>query len=90
MWKIATILITASLLAFSASVAADEDKSFTATDAEKKIMKACIENKDNNQAQCVCVLSGLKTELPQKNYDFLMNIIVFAMNGDMGSIWRFA
>jgi len=90
MWKILTVLIATSLMGLSGGLLADEGKTYTAAEAETEIMAACIRDKDNSEAQCVCVLGGLKAELPPKEYKFMMNIIAFAMNADLSSIWSFA
>lgn len=85
-----TGLIAASMLAFSTSASGFDSKEFTVEEAEQQIMKSCIEDKDNSKAQCVCVLGGLKKELPKDDYQLMMNIITFAMNGEFGAIWDYA
>ena len=89
MRKYIAALLTTGLMAFTSSVSAD-NKDYTVAEAEQEIMKSCIENKKNSKAQCVCVLGGLKAELPQKDYKFMMNIITMVMNGDLSDIWYFA
>jgi len=76
-------------IAFSTSAFAEE-KQFTPAEAEQEIMNNCIENPDNSREQCVCVLGGLKEGLPEKDYDFMINLITHAMNGNFGAMWDYA
>jgi hypothetical protein len=78
-----------SLLAFSSSAIAGA-KHYTPKEAEAQIMKECVEDPDNTEAQCVCVIDGLKTNLPEKDYDFMLNVITMAMNGNFAGMWDYA
>lgn len=81
--------VTAATIAFSFSATAG-DKHYTPAEAEAEILQNCIKNPDNTEEQCKCVLGGLKTKLPEKDYDFMINIITHAMNGDFGAMWDYA
>lgn len=83
-------LTAASMLSFSTSATALGSESFTVEEAEEKIMQFCIEGEGNTKAQCVCVLGGLKKELPKGDYQLMMNIITYAMNGDFEGLWDYA
>jgi len=90
MKKQITGLIATSMLAISTSAAAFDNKEFTVEEAEQEIMNSCIEDEDNSKEQCVCVLGGLKRELPKDDYKLIMNIVTMAMNGNFGDMWDYA
>ena len=90
MTKIFASALLFALATFSGIVAADEKSDYSIEEAEQEIMRACIENEDNSREQCVCVLGSLKSELPEKDYRIMMNIITMAMNGDLGGMWDYA
>ncbi|PCI62433.1 MAG: hypothetical protein COB37_06900 [Kordiimonadales bacterium] len=84
--KIVALTASAFLLA---SCDAIDRKEFTVETAEREIMNSCVENDDNTEAQCVCVLGGLKSELPAEDYDMMMKVITMAMNTDLTGMWDF-
>ncbi|UTW60096.1 hypothetical protein KFE96_07240 [Kordiimonas sp. SCSIO 12603] len=77
----------AFMLAFSGPVSAGDK--ITPKEAEKKIYEGCVEDKDATVEECQCVVKSLKSELPKKEYDKLINIVVFAMNGEISGLWDF-
>ncbi|WND01469.1 hypothetical protein QGN29_07840 [Temperatibacter marinus] len=83
------VVVALSLVmpAFSGASALDDkilsEQSIEQT--EKDLMKACLEEKDNDPAECKCVLNGLKQELKGKDYKFLMTLMTFAIK-DQGEV----
>ncbi len=80
-------VFAASMLAFSAPAFAGHK--LTPTEAEEKILEGCRDGKDASEEECKCVVKNLKTELPSKDYDTLINIVVFAMDGRISGLWDF-
>jgi hypothetical protein len=85
-----TALVGACLFTFSASASALGDKNLNTAQAEKLIMQSCIEDNDNTKAQCVCVLGGLKEELPKADYKLMINLVTLTMNGDFEGVRDYA
>lgn len=83
------VFAAAAALLFAFTNPSSAGDKITPAEAEQKIYQGCVDGKDATKEECRCVVKSLKTELPEKEYDKLINIVVFAMNGELSNLWDF-
>jgi hypothetical protein len=88
--KLALIpFISAALISGASLTASADEKTYTAEDAENKLMEGCLNNEKNDPAQCECVLGGLKRDASPEDYKIMMGFLGLTFSGDFSGIWDF-
>ncbi|UTW55795.1 hypothetical protein [Kordiimonas sp. SCSIO 12610] len=77
------------LLVGSSTVASADSKNYTPEEAEKLLMKGCLDDKKNDPEQCECVLGGLKRDATPEDYKVMMGFLGLTFSGDFSGIWDF-
>ena len=60
-----------------------------AAEAERRLMKGCLENEKNDPEQCECAINGMRSEMDPKDHKLMFDFLALTMNGNFSGIWDF-